>query len=176
MLFSRSAIAGVFLMQPQAVSDQRGYFARTYCVEEIAAQGLDPTVVQRSVSYNHLKGTLRGMHFQAPPHQENKIVSCLRGSIFDVIVDLRPASSTYRSWVGFNLNEKELDAVFIPAGCAHGFLTLTDEVLVHYEMSAFHNPGSARGLRYDDPAIGIEWPGTPLVVSPRDLEFPPLVD
>jgi dTDP-4-dehydrorhamnose 3,5-epimerase len=176
MLFSPAKIPGVFSIRPQPVADDRGYFARTFCLDEMTAHGVDPTVVQRSVSYNRLKGTLRGMHFQAAPHQENKLVSCLRGAIFDVVVDLRRDSPTYRSWVGFDLDGESLTAIFIPQGCAHGFLTLTDDALVHYEISAFYRPDSARGLRYDDPAIGIEWPAAPSVVSARDLAFPPFTD
>jgi dTDP-4-dehydrorhamnose 3,5-epimerase len=144
-------------------------------VQELPAHGLDPTVVQRSVSYNKLRGTLRGMHYQAAPHQENKLVSCLRGAIFDVVLDLRPASPTYRRWAGANLTAEGFEALYVPKGCAHGFVTLTDDAVVHYEISEFHHPESARGVRYDDPAFGIRWPLQPRVISARDRSYPDYV-
>ena len=173
MIFLETEIVGAFLIRPQRFEDERGFFARTSCVRELGDHGLDATVVQRSVSVNLRRGTLRGMHYQAPPFGENKQVSCSRGAICDVIVDLRPESASFRRWQAFTLTEKNLDTLFVPSGCAHGFLTLEDDTVVRYEISAFYRPEAARGFRYDDPAFGIVWPEVPAVISPRDLAFPP---
>lgn len=172
MIFSETKIPGAVLIAPQPIEDERGFFARTYCVDEFRSHGLDPTTTQRSLSFNKRLGTLRGMHFQMAPHAENKVVSCSRGAIYDVIVDLRPGSSSYRQWFAAKLSADGLEALFIPQGCAHGFLTLEHETVVRYDISASYAPESARGLRFDDPAFGIEWPFAPVVVSPRDLAFP----
>jgi dTDP-4-dehydrorhamnose 3,5-epimerase len=176
MIFGETKISGAFLIQPQRIEDERGFFARTFCVRELAEHGLDPRVVQRSLSSNSRRGTLRGLHFQTPPHEENKLVSCSQGAIYDVIVDLRPSSSSYRQWLAVTLTAQNLDSLFIPAGCAHGFMTLEDETVVRYDISELYAPDAARGIRFDDPAFGIEWPGAPAVVSPRDLAFPRFVD
>lgn len=173
MLFSATEIAGAFLIRPERREDERGFFARTWCEREFTEHGIDPRIVQHSVSFNRRRGTLRGMHFQAPPHAENKLVSCSAGSIFDVIVDLRADSPSYRRWLGFNLTAENLDALFVPGGCAHGFITLADDTVVRYDISEFHSPGAERGIRYDDPAFGVVWPLAPVVISPRDLGFPP---
>ena len=173
MKFQPTEVAGAFLIEPERHEDDRGFFARTYCVDELAQHGLDPKVVQRSISYNRKRGTLRGMHFQTAPHEENKIVSCIRGEIFDVVLDVRPASPSYRRWVGATLTADNHKLLFVPKGCAHGFITLTDDAVVHYEISEFHHPESARGVRYDDPAFAISWPLAPAVVHPRDLAYPP---
>jgi dTDP-4-dehydrorhamnose 3,5-epimerase len=176
MIFTATTIDGAFLIRPERFEDERGFFARLYCPNELAARGLDPRIVQRSVSYNRRRGTLRGMHFQVAPHEENKIVSSLTGSIWDVIVDLRRASPTYRRWFGATLTGEGLEALFVPAGCAHGFITLADETRVHYEISEFHHPESARGVRYDDPAFGIEWPIEPVIMAARDRAYPSYVE
>jgi dTDP-4-dehydrorhamnose 3,5-epimerase len=176
MIFTETSIEGAFVITPERFEDERGFFARLYCPKELAAHGLDPTVVQRSVSYNRRRGTLRGMHFQIAPHEENKIVSCLSGSIRDVIVDLRPASPTYRRWFGVTLTSEGLEALFVPKGCAHGFITLADDSRVHYEISEFHHPESARGVRFDDPAFGIEWPIEPSIIAARDRSYPSYVE
>jgi dTDP-4-dehydrorhamnose 3,5-epimerase len=173
MKFQPTAVTGAFLIEPERHEDDRGFFARTYCVDELAQHGLDPKVVQRSISYNRRRGTLRGMHFQTAPHEENKIVSCIRGEIYDVVLDVRPASPSYRRWVGATLTADNHKLLFVPKGCAHGFITLTDDAIVHYEISEFHHPESARGVRYDDPAFGISWPLAPVVVHQRDLSYPP---
>lgn len=173
MIFEPTAIPGAFLIKVQPARDMRGYFARTFCVEEFNAHGLDPRMVQGSVSFNKRRGTLRGMHYQVAPHSENKLVSCMHGSIYDVIVDLRRDSPMYLRWLSFTLAADSLDGLFIPAGCAHGFITLEDDCLVRYDISAFYQPAHARGVRYDDPTFAIDWPLAPTVVSPRDLSFPP---
>ncbi|MEA2695899.1 MAG: dTDP-4-dehydrorhamnose 3,5-epimerase [Myxococcales bacterium] len=173
MIFTETKIPGAVLIRPQPSEDERGFFARTFCLREFAEHGIDSQVAQRSVSSNRRRGTLRGMHFQAAPHEENKLVFCSRGAIFDVIVDLRRDSPAYRQWLGVTLSADGLESLFVPAGCAHGFLTLADDCHVRYDISAFYVPEAARGLRYDDPAFAIEWPFAPVVISARDLAFPP---
>jgi dTDP-4-dehydrorhamnose 3,5-epimerase len=172
MIFAPTPVVDAYLIRPERLEDERGFFARTFCVRELAAHGIDPQVVQRSVSYNRRRGTLRGMHVQAPPHEEAKLVSCTRGSIYDVVLDLRRTSPSYRRWYGVTLTAESFDTLFIPKGCAHGFITLTDDATVHYEISEFHHPESARGVRHDDPAFGIEWPIAPTVVNARDRGYP----
>lgn len=176
MIFESTEIPGAFLIHPQRIEDERGFFARTFCVRELAEHGLDAQVVQRSLSFNHGRGTLRGMHFQAAPHGENKLVTCSHGAIYDVIIDLRPSSVAYRKWLAFTLTEDNLDTLFIPEGCAHGFLTLREKTVVRYDISAFYVPEAARGIRFDDPAFDISWPEPPAVISPRDLAFPRFED
>lgn len=171
MKFLPTDIAGAFLIEPEQREDERGFFARTYCVDELTQQGLDAKVVQRSISYNRRRGTLRGMHLQASPHEENKIVSCIRGEIYDVVLDLRRTSPSYLRWYAATLTADNHRLLYVPKGCAHGFITLTDDAIVHYEISEFHHPESARGFRYDDPAFAIAWPLAPAVVSPRDLGY-----
>jgi dTDP-4-dehydrorhamnose 3,5-epimerase len=171
MIFTQTAVAGAFLIQPERLNDERGFFARTYCMRELEEQGIDPRIVQRSVSYNRRRGTLRGMHFQLAPHRENKIVSCSRGAIHDVIVDLRPESPSYRRWIAASLTASGFEALFVPGGCAHGFITLEDDTVVQYEISEFHHPESARGIRYDDPTFAIDWPLAPVVINARDLGY-----
>lgn len=175
MIFSDTAVAGAFLIQPERLEDERGFFARTYCVHELQEHGIDPQVVQRSISYNRLRGTLRGMHFQVEPYPENKFVSCIRGAIHDVIIDLRPASLTYRACFATTLTAQGFETVFVPKGCAHGFMTLSDDTVVQYDISDFHHPESARGIRFDDPSFDIKWPMNPVVINARDLGFPPYI-
>jgi dTDP-4-dehydrorhamnose 3,5-epimerase len=168
-------LAGAYVIEPEPREDERGLFARTYCRDEFAAHGLITTWVQCNVSFNRLKGTLRGMHWQAEPHAEVKLVRCTRGAAFDVIADLRPDSPTYRQWVGVELTADDRRAVYIPAGFAHGFQTLTDGTELFYQMSEFYHPDLARGARWDDPALGIEWPATTRrIITERDLSFPDL--
>lgn len=176
MQFLPTEIDGAFLIRPERREDERGFFARTWCEREFREHGIEPRIVQRSVSFNRVRGTLRGMHYQAAPHAENKIVSCSQGAIYDVIVDLRPGSPSSRRWRAFTLTAENLDGLFVPTGCAHGFITLADATVVRYDISEFHTPGAERGVRYDDPAFGIDWPIAPVVISPRDLGFPPYGD
>jgi dTDP-4-dehydrorhamnose 3,5-epimerase len=157
-------------MAPMA--DERGYFARTFCAEEFAAHGLVSGVSQCSVSFNRKRGTLRGMHFQAAPHDEQKLVRCVSGAIFDVIVDIRPESPTRRRWFGVELTAANRRSLYIPQGFAHGFITLADDTEVFYSMSVPHVAGAARGLRWSDPLLGIRWPLQPMVMSTRDAEYP----
>jgi dTDP-4-dehydrorhamnose 3,5-epimerase len=171
VIFEKTKLDGVFLIRPEQIVDERGFFARTYCVRESEQHGIDPQVVQRSISYNRRRGTLRGMHFQIAPHEESKMVSCTQGAIYDVVLDMRIDSATHRQWVAATLTAEESNMLFIPKGCAHGFITLTDDAIVRYDISDFYHPESARGVRYDDPAFGIEWPFEPVVVAERDLSF-----
>ncbi|MFP4229388.1 MAG: dTDP-4-dehydrorhamnose 3,5-epimerase, partial [Salinivenus sp.] len=150
----------------------RGHFARAFCQKEFAAHGLTQSVAQANVSFNHERGTLRGMHYQAAPYQEVKIVRCTRGAIFDVAVDVRPDSSTYGNWMGVTLTPENGRAFYVPEGCAHGYLCLEDDSEVLYLTSAFYAPEAERGLRYDDPAIGIEWPIEVAVMSEKDRRWP----
>jgi dTDP-4-dehydrorhamnose 3,5-epimerase len=170
--FLATDLPGIWLVEPVRHVDDRGHFARTWCTREFAQHGLDPRVVQCSTSYNVRRGTLRGMHYQAPPSAELKLVRCTRGAIFDVAADLRPDSSTFRRWVGFELTPENGRALYIPPGFAHGFLTLADSSEVAYQMSDFFEPGSARGLRWNDPILGIAWPAEPEVIAPRDRDYP----
>jgi dTDP-4-dehydrorhamnose 3,5-epimerase len=152
--------------------DDRGFFARTWCAEEFAAAGLPSIAVQSSVSWNERRHTMRGMHWQASPYGESKLVRCTRGAIHDVIVDLRPESHTYLRSTAVELDEHARRALFIPAGMAHGFLTLVDGTEVLYQMDVAYRPDAARGARWDDPAFGIDWPALPAVISDRDRTYP----
>lgn len=165
-------IAGCVVLHPERHADERGFFARTWDAAELAAAGVNPAVAQCSVSFNHRRGTLRGMHFQHPPHAESKIVRCTRGAVWDVCLDLRHGSPTYRQWHAETLTEDNGAALVVPEGCAHGFLTLADDTEVFYMISAAYAPDAAGGARYDDPAFGIAWPEPVLVIHPRDASYP----
>jgi dTDP-4-dehydrorhamnose 3,5-epimerase len=160
MIFGETPIAGAILIELEPLVDERGSFARTFSVEEFAANGLETRVVQCNTSTNAHAGTLRGLHYQAPPYAESKLVRCVRGSIYDVVVDLRPESPTYCAWYGIELSASNSRMLFISAGLAHGFQTLEDDTEVLYQMSAEYSPEHARGVRWDDAAFGIEWPDT----------------
>jgi dTDP-4-dehydrorhamnose 3,5-epimerase len=172
MRFTETKVAGAYLIEPEPIADERGFFARTWCQEEFAANGLNRDLAQANISFNHRKGTLRGMHYQEAPHQEAKLVRCTRGAIFDVALDLRPDSPTYRAWFGAELTDENRSMLYVPEGCAHGFLTLADATEVAYQMSAPYAPAAARGVRWDDPAFGIEWPGEVVVINERDRTYP----
>ena len=158
MRFTETRLKGAFIIEPERLEDERGFFARTFCQKEFGAHGLNSKIVQCNVSYNKHKGTLRGMHYQAPPMAEAKLVSCTRGAIYDVIIDLQPESPTYCQWFAEELNAENSKMIYIPEGFAHGFQTLEDETEVFYQMSEFYSPEHARGVRWDDPAFGIKWP------------------
>ena len=174
MIFREAAIPGVYLIEIEPRQDERGLFARTWCAREFADHGLDPRLVQCSVSFNSQAGTLRGMHYQIAPHAEAKLVRCTRGALFDVVVDLRKDSPTYLRWVGYELSEDNRLSLYVPEGCAHGFLTLQPATEVLYQMSVEYHPGSARAFRWNDPAVGIEWPEAPRVMSQQDRSHPDL--
>jgi len=172
MRFTETKVAGAFLIEPEPIADERGFFARTFCQDEFRAHGLNPCVAQANVSFNHRRGTLRGMHHQQAPHQEAKLVRCIQGAIWDGVVDLRPGSPSYRDWFGVELTAGNRVMLYVPEGCAHGFLTLTDATEVAYQMSAPYVAEAARGVRYDDPAFGIQWPGEVVVINERDRGYP----
>jgi dTDP-4-dehydrorhamnose 3,5-epimerase len=174
MLFHTTPLAGAYLIEPQPIADERGFFARTWDFAEFAARGLDTNLAQTNLSYNRRAGTLRGLHFQFPPHSESKLVRCVRGRLYDVIVDLRPQSPTFLQWYGAELSEDNLRSLFVPKGFAHGFQTLTDETMVYYQMSDAYAPAAAGGLRWNDPAFAIEWPLHVSVIAARDASYPDL--
>lgn len=163
---------GVYVVAPESQVDERGSFTRTYCRREYAEHGVDFTPVQISLSANRRRGTLRGLHYQAPPRQEAKLVSCTRGSAFDVAVDLRKESPTYGRSIGVELTRENRCAVYVPPGCAHGFQTLEDDTELLYLISEFYDPSLQSGVRWDDPGIEIDWPLEPTVLSERDRGFP----
>ena len=172
MKFRQTKISGVFEIGLEPHGDERGFFARAYCGQEFARAGITFTSTQINLSRNTAALTLRGMHWQAPPHAEAKIVRCVRGRIFDVVADVRPASPTYLTWIGRDLDAERGDALLIPEGCAHGFLTLEPDCDVLYQMGQPHTPGKAGGFRYDDPAFGIVWPAAPHVIAAADRAWP----
>jgi dTDP-4-dehydrorhamnose 3,5-epimerase len=175
MIFSETKLAGVFEIEIDIHRDERGFFARSWCEKEFREHGLSPRLAQCSLSFNERRGTLRGMHYQAAPDQEAKLVRCTKGSIYDVALDLRPQSATFLQWVGAELTAANRRALYIPEDCAHGFLTLEDETEVFYQMSQFYHPESARGVRWDDQAFGIAWPGSVAVISDRDRANPDFI-
>lgn len=158
MIFRELELKGAFLLEPQMFEDERGFFARTWCQNEFEAHGLNTRLVQCNVSFNRLTGTLRGMHFQAAPYTEVKLVRCTAGAIYDVIIDLRPESPTFKKWAGVELTAQNRYGLYIPEGFAHGFQTLADNSEVFYQMSEFYHPESARGVRWNDSAFEIAWP------------------
>jgi dTDP-4-dehydrorhamnose 3,5-epimerase len=168
-------LGGAFLLEPDKLGDERGFFARVWCAEELASRGLCSSWVQSSISFNEKVGTLRGMHFQAEPHAETKLVTCTAGAVFDVIVDIRVDSPTYCDWFAVELTARNNSTLYIPEGLAHGFLTLEDQSMVEYHMSSSFDPESARGVRWDDPVFGIRWPRKPRVMSHHDGEYPDFV-
>ena len=171
MLFRETKLPGAFVIELQKHEDERGFFARSWCHKEFEAHGLNPRMVQCNVSFNKVKGTLRGMHYQVPPCAEAKLVRCTRGAIYDVIVDLRRESSTYKQHFSEVLSSNNHKALFIPEGFAHGFQTLEDNSEVFYQMSEFYSPEHQRGLRYNDPAFEISWPIEATVISDRDRNY-----
>jgi dTDP-4-dehydrorhamnose 3,5-epimerase len=172
MRFTETKLKGVFIVEPEFLKDERGFFARTYCRGEFEACGLTTVFVQGNISFNHKRGTLRGMHYQVEPHAEAKLVRCTMGAIHDVILDLRPDSATFKQWLAVELTAENRRMLFIPEGLAHGFQTLANHTEVFYQMSEFYHPESARGVRWDDHAFGIEWPLSDVIISERDSSFP----
>lgn len=172
MIFEETKLQGVFLIRPELKLDERGFFARTWCAKEFQEHGLPTTLVQCSVSYNRRKGTLRGIHFQRSPHQEAKLVRCSMGAIYDVIVDLRPGSATFRQWVAVELSAANHLMLFVPEGFGHGFQTLAENTEVFYQMSEFYYPECSQGVRWNDPAFGIEWPAADRIISSQDQQYP----
>jgi dTDP-4-dehydrorhamnose 3,5-epimerase len=173
MIFRETKLAGVFIVEPDRFEDERGFFARTWSRREFSARGLESEVVECNSSFNIRQGTVRGMHYQVPPHSQAKIVSCPRGSIYDAIVDLRPASPTFKEWVAVELTQDNRTMLYVPTECAHGFQTLTDNAEVAYQMFAAYAPEHARGVRWNDPAFNISWPDPKKVfMNQRDRDYP----
>jgi dTDP-4-dehydrorhamnose 3,5-epimerase len=170
--FTKTPLQSALVVDLDRREDPRGFFARSFCEKEFAEHGLPTRFPQCNISRNVRAGTMRGMHFNAAPHAESKLVRCASGAIYDVIVDLRAGSPTRLEWFGVELSRDNGRALFVPAGFAHGFLTLTDEVDVFYHMGEFFHPEAARGFRWNDPAFAIRWPSTPAVVSERDATYP----
>ncbi|HJZ13556.1 MAG TPA: dTDP-4-dehydrorhamnose 3,5-epimerase [Acidobacteriota bacterium] len=176
MIFKETRLKGVYIIEVERLQDERGFFVRTFCREEFEKHGLNIRVVQCNVSYNRKKGTLRGMHYQLAPYSEAKLVTCVAGSIYDVVSDLRPESPTYCKWLAIELSAcPPRSMLYIPENFAHGFQTLADDTEVFYQMSESYHPDSARGLRWDDPAFDIAWPAGNRIVSQRDQSFPDFV-
>ena len=172
MIFTETKLNGAFVLDIIQLEDERGFFGRAWCKREMEENGLSGNIVQSSVSFNKTRGTLRGLHFQKPPFEETKLVRCTKGAIYDVIVDLRKDSSTYLKWFGIELSEKSYKMLYIPKNFAHGFITLEDNSEVFYQMSDFYVPGSADGLRWNDPLLNINWPDQVVVISERDNNYP----
>lgn len=172
MIFHQTPLHGAYVIELEERSDERGFFARTFCAREFAEHGLKPTVAQANVSFNHAQGTLRGMHYQVPPAAETKLVRCTRGAIYDAIIDLRPDSPSYLKHFGVELSESNRLAFYVPELFAHGYLTLTPGAEVVYQVGEFYTPGYERGIRYDDPAFSIQWPAPITLLSPKDESWP----
>lgn len=172
MKFTETKLKGAFILDLELREDPRGFFARTFCQKEFEAHGLKPMVAQCNLSFNHKKGTMRGMHYQVPPAAETKLVRCTRGAVYDVIVDLRPGSPTYLQHVGVELTEHNRRQLYVPEMFAHGYLTLTEHAEVTYQVGEFYTPGYERGIRFDDPALNIEWPVPIEVISDKDANWP----
>jgi dTDP-4-dehydrorhamnose 3,5-epimerase len=175
MLFRSTTLAGVKLIDLEPARDERGFFARTFCVDEFAAQGLETRFVQHSLSYTARRGSVRGMHFQRAPHEEVKLLHCTRGAIYDVLIDLRSNSPTYLRWQAFELTAENRLQLYVPAGFAHGFQTLAPDTEVAYLISAFYTPSAAAGLRHDDPAFAVHWPLPVADISTKDRSWPDFV-
>jgi dTDP-4-dehydrorhamnose 3,5-epimerase len=172
VIFKETKLPGAFVISPERVEDERGFFARAWCQREFEAFGLNPRLVQCNISFNQRKGTLRGMHYQAEPYAEAKLVRCTAGAIYDVIIDLRPASPTFKQWEAVELTAENREMFYIPEGFGHGFLTLSDNTEVFYQMSEFYHHESARGVRWNDPAFGIQWPAVAeLTISIKDQQY-----
>lgn len=173
MRFLETLLPGAFVIEIEPIGDERGWFARTFDAELFRSKGMDPDVVQCNASFNAARGTLRGMHYQAEPHGEPKLVRCVRGTIFDVAVDLRPQSPSYRRWHGVELSAENRRSFYIPVGLAHGFQTLSDDCEVLYQMGHGYFPEATSGVRWDDPAFNIEWPDAPAgrIISERDASY-----
>lgn len=172
MIFTKTKLNGAYIIDIEKREDDRGFFARTFCADEFEKNGLENKFVQSNMSFNNKKGTLRGMHFQKSPFEEDKLVRCTKGSIFDVIIDLRKDSPTYKEWIGVELTEKNSRALFIPKGFAHGYLTLEDNSEINYLVTQFYTPNSDSGVRFNDPAFNINWPITPKSISDKDKNHP----
>lgn len=173
MKFIPTDLVGAFLVELEPHTDERGFFSRMFCADEFRQQGLEPALVQANIAFNRRKGTMRGMHYQVPPAAETKYVRCTRGAVLDVIVDLRPDSPTYLQHLSVELTADNRRGLYVPQMFAHGYLTLSDDTEVNYLVSEYYTPGTERGMRYDDPAVGFDWPGEIVVISDKDRAWSP---
>jgi dTDP-4-dehydrorhamnose 3,5-epimerase len=172
MIFAETMLKGVFIIEPERLEDERGFFARTWCRRVFEEHGLNSQLAQCSISFNRTRGTLRGMHYQDEPYGEAKLVRCTHGTIYDAVIDLRPGSPTFKRWIGLELTADNHRMLYIPEGFAHGFQTLEEHTEVFYQMSQFYAPDYARGVRWNDPAFDIRWPAAVSVISERDRSYP----
>jgi dTDP-4-dehydrorhamnose 3,5-epimerase len=172
MIFKDTPIADAYIIEPEKISDHRGFFARIWCQDELRKMGLKSELAQSNVGFSYQKGTLRGLHFQESPHAEVKIVRCSRGAIFDVIVDLRPESPSYKHWFSVELSDENCKMIYVPEGVAQGYITLADNTEIYYHTTEFYHPGSASGVRFDDSEFGIVWPIEIAAISQQDREWP----
>ena len=172
MIFRETTLKGAFVIEMERFEDKRGFFARAWCQKEVEANGLVSRVVQTNISFNKKRGTLRGMHYQVAPYEQIKLVRCTRGAIYDVVIDLRPDSPTFRKWTGVELTAENYTMLYVPENFAHGFQTLEDNTEVTYQVSQFYSPESERGVRYDDPVFQVEWPFQVEVISEKDIAWP----
>jgi len=168
MIFTETKLKGAFIIEIKKIEDERGFFGRSYCQTEFKEHGLNTNVVQANVSYNKKKGTLRGLHMQLPPYDETKLVRCTKGSLYDVIVDLRKDSPTFKQWIGVELTADNYRMLYVPEGFAHSFITLEDETEATYQVTQFYTAGAERGFRWNDPAFNIQWPIEPVIISEKD--------
>jgi dTDP-4-dehydrorhamnose 3,5-epimerase len=173
MIFTETELKGAFILDVKRFEDERGFFGRTYCAQEFEEYGLNTNVIQCNISFNKKKGTLRGMHMQLAPHAETKLVRCTQGAIYDVIVDMRANSATFKQWIGVELTADSYRMLYIPEGFAHGFFTLQDNTEITYQLSNSYVPAAERGYRWDDPAFNIQWPAEPSVISEKDKSHAP---
>jgi dTDP-4-dehydrorhamnose 3,5-epimerase len=172
MIFKEVNVARAFVLEVEKVEDERGFFARSWCQKEFQLHHLVPHLVQANIAFNKQKGTLRGMHYQTPPYGESKVVRCTRGVIFDVVIDLRPESPTFKQWTGVELTADNHRMLYVPENCAHGYITLEDRTEVTYLVSQFYHPEVEQGVRYDDPAFGVTWPIDVRLISQKDRSWP----
>ncbi len=172
MIFIETKLPGVFEIHLEPMRDERGFFARSWCQHEFEQHGLKAVTVQCNIAFNEKKGTLRGVHHQAEPHPEGKLVRCTQGAIYDVVVDLRPKSPTFKQWIGVELTAANRHMLYVAEGCGHGLITLEDQTEVFYQMTDFYFPEFSRGVRWNDPAFQIKWPAQPVVMSERDRNYP----
>jgi dTDP-4-dehydrorhamnose 3,5-epimerase len=175
MRFTPAELPGVYLIEPERLEDERGFFARTWCQQEFAAHQLDAQLTQCNISFNVHRGTLRGLHYQVAPHAEAKVIRCTMGAVYDVAVDLRPDSPTFKHWLAVELTAQNRTMIYLPHGIAHGLQTLADNSEVFYQMSEVYHPECARGVRWNDAAFGIRWPLEPIVISLKDQQYPDFV-
>jgi dTDP-4-dehydrorhamnose 3,5-epimerase len=172
MIFNKTELEDAYIIELQEFNDERGFFARAFCEKEFKDHGIDFRVVQANTSYSSKKHTLRGMHYQEKPHQEAKLIKCTKGAIYDVIIDMRPDSPTFKKWAGVELTEQNRKMIYVPEGFAHGFLTLEDDTEVYYPVTESYTPGAEKGIRWDDPAFNIDWPAKAAIISAKDKSWP----